>query len=66
MTPKYPDINVKLAGEDGNAASIIGRVKRALRAGGVPEKELAAFGKEAKEYDYDHVIQTAMRWVEVD
>lgn len=33
--PKYPDIEVKLSGENGNAYVIMGRVKRAMRKGGL-------------------------------
>ena len=66
MEPRYPDINVKLVGEDGNASFIIGRVRQALRRGGVDETEVEKFTEEAKSGDYDHLLRTAMRWVEVD
>ena len=32
--PKFPDVNVPLAGEDGNAFAILGRVRKALRRAG--------------------------------
>lgn len=31
---KFPDVKLKLVGEDGNIFSIIGRVSKALRKGG--------------------------------
>ena len=31
-TPKYPQVKVKLVGEDGNAFAILGRVQRASGA----------------------------------
>ena len=65
MTTKYPDVSVKLTGEDGNAFSIIGRVVQALRRAGVSAEEQDAFRKEATSGDYDNVLQTAMRWVGV-
>ena len=64
-TVKYPNVEVRLSGRDGNAMAIIGAVRRALRSAGAPEEELAAFFTEATSGDYDNVIQTAMRWVEV-
>lgn len=64
--PKYPDVRVRMVGEDGNAYAIIARVGRALRRAGIPEEEVAEFRREATSGDYDNVLQTAMRWVEVE
>lgn len=64
--PKYPDITVKLTGTDGNAFSIIGRVEKALRRARVPIEDRNAFREEATSGDYDNVLVTAMRWVDVD
>ena len=59
------DITVRLVGEDGNAFVIIGNVSKALKRGG--HEDLAkSFMKEAMSGDYDHVIQTAMEYVEVE
>jgi hypothetical protein len=66
MDVKYPHINVKLVGEDGNAFSIIGRVSQALRRGKVPADKVKEFQDEATSGDYNNVIQTAMKWVEVE
>ena len=63
MTPKYPDVHVQLTGEDGNAFFIMGRVARALRRAGVSTEEISAYYKEATAKDYNHVLQTTMRWV---
>ena len=38
----YPDITVRLVGEDGNAFIIIGRVRAALRKNGCSSSEVAA------------------------
>lgn len=65
MNVKYPDVTVKLVGEDGNAFSILGKVKNALRRAGVPKTEIDAFLKEAMAGDYDHLLITAMEWVNV-
>ena len=64
METKYPEITVQLSDEDGNAFAIIGRVTRALRRGGVDNAEIDAFREDAMSGDYDHVLQTAMAWVE--
>ena len=66
MSPKYPHIAVPLTGEDGNAYSILGRVSHALRQAGVSQAEREAFLQEATTGDYDHLVQTVMRWVAVD
>lgn len=62
---KYPDVEVQLSGEDGNAFAIIGRVSSALRRARVPSKEISEFTDEAMSGDYDNVLQTCMKWVTV-
>ena len=62
---KYPDIEVQLSGEDGNAFAILGRVIKALRRGDVPADEIKQFQTEATSGDYDHLLQTCMKWVDV-
>lgn len=66
MEPKYPDVHVRLIGEDGNAFAIIGRVSQALRRASVDDEEIARYRTESMSGDYDNVIQTAMRWVATD
>lgn len=63
--PRYPDIEVRLVGEDGNALAVIGRVTRALRRNGVDDEEVNEFQQTAMAGDYDNVLRTAMDWVEV-
>ena len=65
MQPKYPEIEVKLIGESGNAFAIMGKVGNALRRAGVSAEDRAAFREEAMSGDYDNLLATAMRWVEV-
>jgi hypothetical protein len=62
---KYPKIHVKLAGEDGNAFAILGRMQGALRRGGVKAEEIKKFMDEATAGDYDHLLRTCMEWVNV-
>jgi hypothetical protein len=63
--PRYPEITVQLTGTDGNAFAIIGAVRKALRRADVPPAEVEAFMVEATSGDYDHVLATAMRTVDV-
>jgi hypothetical protein len=58
------NIKVKLVGTDGNAFAILGKVKGALNKGGYPDLA-QEFLKEAMSGDYDHLLQTAMDYVEV-
>lgn len=62
---KYPKIKVKLVGEDGNAFAILARVRCALIKAGVPKSEREAFYAEATSGDYNHLLETCMRWVDV-
>ena len=64
--PKYPDVTVKLTGEDGNAMNIMGKVAGAIRKAGASQADIASFYEEAMSGDYDNVLQTAMRWVNVE
>lgn len=62
---KYPDIEVQLSGRDGNPMMIVARVVEALRKARVPKSDIDEFREEAMSGDYDRVIQTCMRWVDV-
>lgn len=66
MTVKYPQVKIKLIGEDGNAFSILARTKQALRRAGVSNDEQVAYTSEATAGDYDHLLMTTMRWVSCD
>ena len=63
---KYPDVTVVLDGTSGHAFAILGRVSKALRQAGAPQSEIDAFRAEATDGDYDHLLQTAMKWVNVE
>ena len=58
-------IKVQLVGENGNAFAIIGAVTKALKRGG--RRDLVeAFQAEAMAGDYNHLLRTAMEYVEVE
>lgn len=61
-SPKYPDIEIRLLGEDGNAFSILGRVRRAMYRSGLGDTEWGDFYCEATSGDYDHLLMTTMKW----
>ena len=62
---KYPEVEVELVGQDGNAFAIMGAVSKALKRADVPKDEVDECLKEMTSGDYDHLLQTAMRWVNV-
>lgn len=66
MDVKFPEIEVQLTGQNGNAFNLIGIVKRELRRNGVSEQLQKAFVADATSGDYDHVLQTCMQWVTVE
>lgn len=63
---RHPEVTVQLVGQDGNAFAILGRVGGALRRAGLPPGEVTDFHNEATAGDYDHLLQTIMRWVTVE
>ena len=65
MEPLYPDIEVELVGQDGNAFNLMGIVCKALRRNKVAESEVKKFQNECMSGDYDHLLQTCMKWVSV-
>ena len=66
MNPKFPDVTIKLSENDGNAFLIIGRVVRALKYGGATKEQCDEFTKEATSGDYENVLKTCMKWVNVE
>jgi len=62
---KYPEIEVKLIGTDGNAFAIIGKVRKALRRAEVDTEKIKEFQDEVTSGDYNKVISTCCKWVNV-
>lgn len=58
-------VTVKLIGEDGNAFNILGRVSRALKKAGL-EQEAQDFLDEAMTGDYNHLLATVLKYVNVE
>ena len=64
--PKYPDITVRLIGENGNAFNILGICLRAMRQAGLSKEERDAFQAEATSSNYDHLLATCIEWFEIE
>ena len=64
--PRYPEVKVKLVGEDGNAYAIMGRVEAALKRAGVDKAETDKYIQESMSGDYNNLLRTAMCWCTCD
>lgn len=66
LMPRYPDVSIRLSGEDGNIFSIIGRVRGALRKAGHPVSVQDEFsGAVTATASYGEALRTVMAWVNV-
>jgi hypothetical protein len=64
--PRYPEVKLKLVGEDGNAWSIMARASTALKRAGVEQAEIDEYIEESMSGDYNNLLRTAMRWCDCD
>lgn len=62
---KFPHVKVKLVGNDGNAFAILGNVKRAMQKAKVDQIDINKFIAEATSGDYNHLLATCMKTVDV-
>lgn len=60
------DITVKLVGEDGNAFAIMAKVGQAMRRAECNKALIDQFLKEAMSGDYDHLLTTVMKYVNIE
>lgn len=64
---EYPEITVKLVGQDGNIFNLMGLVQRALKEAGVSKEERTRFLDEVTSANsYDQALQVIMNWVNVE
>ena len=63
---KFPEVKIKLVGEDGNAFSLMGRATIVARRAGVSREEIDAYLAEAKSGDYDNLLRATMKWWNCD
>ena len=57
---------VKLIGEDGNAFSIMGLVKKTLKHAGADKEYVDKYLNEATSGDYDHLLVVSIEYVNVE
>ena len=57
---------VKLIGHNGNAFSIMGRVKKALMLAGADKEYIDKYLSEAISGDFDHLLVVSMGYVDVE
>jgi len=62
--PRRP--RVRLVGTDGNAFALLGKMRVALRKAGYKPEEIKLFLDDAMGGDYNHLLQTCMKWADVD
>jgi hypothetical protein len=65
MQVKYPEIEVQLSGNDGNAYSIMGAVSKALKRADVSQVEIDQYINRSTSGDYDYLLQTAASYVTI-
>lgn len=65
MSETVTGIEVKLLGTDGNAFALMGRVRSAMVRARVEQEVIDAFMEEATSGDYNHLLATCMKYVEV-
>ncbi len=57
---------VKLIDQDGNAFSIMGNIKRALKHAGADKEYIDKYISEATSGDYNHLLAVSMDYVNVE
>jgi hypothetical protein len=64
--PKYPNVTVKLVGQDGNIFNLLAIVNRAMTKAGISGAERDAFNKAVTSTkSYDEALGEILQWVEV-
>lgn len=56
----------KMAGEDGNAFFILGRFRQEAKKAGWTKEEIKAALDEAMSGDYDHLLQTMLKYTDAE
>lgn len=63
---KYPDITVKIVGQDGNAFNILGICAREMRKARLSQEDIDTFYSAATAGDYNNLLNTVMSWFNVE
>jgi len=59
------DIEIDFTGVDGNAFAILGKVTGAMKRANVHRSTIDEFYSEATSGDYDNLLHTVFKWVDV-
>lgn len=59
-------LKVKLIGTDGNAYAIMGKVIREMKKAGFDKEMIENYKKEAMNGDYDNLLITTMKYVDIE
>ena len=62
----HNNVTVELLGTDGNAFAIIGKCMATAREAGLSRDEIEEFRTEALEGNYDHLLQTCMKYFDIE
>lgn len=65
MKPICADVKVNLLNVNGNAFSVMAAVTKAMRKAKIDEQVIDCFLEEATSGDYDNLLRTCMKYVEV-
>lgn len=66
MLPEnYKKPHIRLSGEDGNGFVIASRGRSILEKEGYDKEVIEAYWTEVLDGDYDHLLQTMMKWFDV-
>lgn len=63
--PLFPNIEVKLIGENSSVKNILRVCEKAMKKSGLSEREIEKFMTEAQKGDYNHLLCTCLRWFDV-
>ena len=63
---KFPQVKIRLSGEDGNAFAIMARAKQAARRAGVSSDDIKDYLDKATAGDYNDLIQVTLKWWNCD
>ena len=62
----FPQVKLKLVGEDGNAFAIMGRALRAARRAGLSKADIDEYVAKATMGDYNDLLATTMSYFDCD
>jgi hypothetical protein len=65
ISPRFPDIKVKLVGENLDSFFVLAKVLEAMRAANISKADTDTFISEAKSSNEQSIIQVCKSWVNI-